>query len=90
MDCSSPGFSFLGILQASILEWVAIAFSRDSSLPRIKPGFLPWQVDSLPSELPAKQLYYDVFLILSHSLPFSCKLLSRNAHAFVDLFVLFF
>jgi len=27
MDCSPPGFSVLGILQARILEWVAISFS---------------------------------------------------------------
>ena len=27
MDCSLPGSSFLGILQARILEWVAIPFS---------------------------------------------------------------
>ena len=30
MDCSSPGFSVHGILQARILEWVAILFSRGS------------------------------------------------------------
>ena len=34
MDCSPPGFSAHGILQARILEWVAIAFSRGSSRPR--------------------------------------------------------
>ena len=27
MDCSLPGSSILGILQARVLEWVAIAFS---------------------------------------------------------------
>ena len=26
--CSPPGFSVLGILQARILEWVAISYSR--------------------------------------------------------------
>ena len=31
MDCSSPGFSVHGILQARILEWVAYPFSRGSS-----------------------------------------------------------
>ena len=31
MDCSSPGSSIHGILQARILEWVAIPFSRASS-----------------------------------------------------------
>ena len=33
-DCSPPGFSVHGILQARILEWVAISFSRRSSQPR--------------------------------------------------------
>ena len=34
MDCSPPESSVHGILQARILEWVAISFSRGSSLPR--------------------------------------------------------
>ena len=34
MDCSPPGFSVHGILQARILEWVAMPFSRGSSRPR--------------------------------------------------------
>ena len=29
MDCSPPGSSVHGILQARILEWVAISFSRE-------------------------------------------------------------
>ena len=34
MDCSLPGSSVHGILQARILEWVTISFSRDSFHPR--------------------------------------------------------
>ena len=34
MDCSLPGSSLHGILQARILEWVAISFSRGFSRPR--------------------------------------------------------
>ena len=34
MDCSLPGSSGHGILQARILEWLAIPFSRGSSWPR--------------------------------------------------------
>ena len=34
MDCSLPGSSLHGILQARVLEWVAIPFSRGSSWPR--------------------------------------------------------
>ena len=33
-DCSPPGFSVHGILQARILEWIAIPFSRGTSQPR--------------------------------------------------------
>ena len=34
VDCSPPGSSVHGILQARILQWVAISFSRGSSRPR--------------------------------------------------------
>ena len=34
MDCSLPGSSVQGLLQARILEWVAISFSKRSSWPR--------------------------------------------------------
>ena len=33
-NCSLPGFSVHGILQAKILEWIAIPFSRGTSQPR--------------------------------------------------------
>ena len=33
LDCSLPGSSLHGILQARVLEWVAISFSRESSQP---------------------------------------------------------
>ena len=41
-----------GILQARILEWVAVPFSRGSSNPGIEPRSPALQVDSLPAELP--------------------------------------
>ena len=34
MDCSLPGSFLHGILQARVLEWVAISFSRGSFRPR--------------------------------------------------------
>ena len=34
MDCNLPGSSIYGILQARLLEWVAMTFSRGSSQPR--------------------------------------------------------
>ena len=36
MDCNLPGSPVQGILQARILEWVAVPFSRESSDPGIK------------------------------------------------------
>ena len=54
MDCSWPSSSVQGILQARILEWLAIAFSRGSSRPRIEPGSSSLQTDSLPTESPGK------------------------------------
>ena len=50
IDCSLLGSSVHGILQARILEWVAIPFSRGSSDPGIKPRSPVLQTDSLPSE----------------------------------------
>ena len=57
MDCSLPGFSVLRILQARILECVAMSSSR-SSWPRdwtcISLSLLHWQTGSLPLTLPRK------------------------------------
>ena len=36
-DCSPPGSSVLRILQARILEWIAISFSRDLPILEIEP-----------------------------------------------------
>ena len=38
VDCSPPGSSVHGILQARILEWVAISFSRGTSQPTALAG----------------------------------------------------
>ena len=54
MDCGLPGSSVHGSLQARILEWVTIAFSRGSANPEIKPGSPALQADSSLSEPPGK------------------------------------
>ena len=54
MDCSTLGSSLHRILQARILEWVAIPFSRGSSRPGMEPESPELQADSLPFELPGK------------------------------------
>ena len=47
MNCSSPGSSVHGVLQARILEWVAIPFSGDLPHLGIQPMSPALQVDSL-------------------------------------------
>ena len=50
-DCSPPGSSVHGILQAGTLEWVAMPSSRGSSQPRDGTHgplrLLHWQADDL-------------------------------------------
>ena len=60
MDRSPPGSSVHGFLQARILEWIAIPFSRDLPNPGIEPGSPASQADSLPSELPEKPMPINV------------------------------
>ena len=45
-----PGSSVHGILQAGVLEWVAIPFYREILKPGIKHGSPELQADSLSSE----------------------------------------
>ena len=54
MDCNLPGSSAMGILQARILEWVAILPPGESSQPRDWTQSPALQADSLPSEPPGK------------------------------------
>ena len=63
MNCSLPGSSVHGILQAEILEWVAI-FLLQGIFPTqgSNPSLLHWQVGSLsaePSGKPHKSLVPD-------------------------------
>ena len=59
VDCSPPGSSVHGILQARILEWVAMPTSGASSqlkdLTHISHSLLHWLVGSLSLALPGKQ-----------------------------------
>ena len=52
VDRSPPGSSVYGILQARILEWVAISFSRGFSQPRDRTQSPALQADALTSEPP--------------------------------------
>ena len=92
--CGLPGSSVHGILQARILEWVAMPSSRGSSRPRDWPCVslvnLHGQVDSLPSAPPGKtfppiiQLYIYVFVIMVCMYPnfyVTWKTFSRFLHS---------
>ena len=52
--CSVPGSSVHWILQARMLEWVAMPSSSGSSQPRDRTGSPALQADSFPAELPGK------------------------------------
>ena len=68
VDCSPPGSSVHGILQARKLEWVAMPFSRGSSQPRYQTQvsyiYLSWQVGSLPLVPPGKLVLCKISLVL--------------------------
>ena len=58
--CQAP--LSMGILQAKILEWVAMPSSKGSPQPGIEPRSPTLQVDSLPAEpqlKPVHQLYFN-------------------------------
>jgi len=52
--CDPMDYIVHGILQAKILEWVAICFLWDLPNPGIKPRSPALQEDSLPAEPPGK------------------------------------
>ena len=57
MDLNLPGSSVRGILQARILEWVAMSSSREFSQPKHGTHIsciLQWQVGSLPLAPPTR------------------------------------
>ena len=71
MDCSLPGSSVHGILQARILEWIAISFSRGSSWPRDQTQisciagrfFAIWAIGKSMRSLGQAVIWYDCVLI---------------------------
>ena len=55
MNCSLPGSSVHGILQARMLDWKPFPSSEDLPDPGIKPRSPALQANSLPSEPPGKR-----------------------------------
>ena len=58
MNCIPPDSSVSGILQARILKWVVISYSRGSFQPRDLTGVSYTAAVSLPSESLGKSLRY--------------------------------
>ena len=69
MDGSLPGSSVRGILEARILEWVAIPFNRGSSQAGREPRSPALQADSLLSEPPGKPFHNVCEYKNSNSIP---------------------
>ena len=63
MDCSWPGSSVHGILQATIPEWAAFSSPRDLLSPGAEHRSPALQADSSPSEPPGK-LHKDIHHIV--------------------------
>ena len=64
MDYSLLGSSVLGILQARILKWIAIPYTRGLLNPGIEPGSPALQTHYLPSEPPREIPVYELLLLL--------------------------
>ena len=65
MDCSLPGSSVLGILQARMLEWLPFPSPGDLPNPGIKPRSPALQADSLPSDLPVNSVSWVICIDIS-------------------------
>ena len=81
MDCSLPVSSLHGILQARVLEWVAISFSRGSSWPRdqIQVSHIPGRCFNLWATREAHRLFSASQVLLSFlSWCFACTSMSEG------------
>ena len=87
MDCSMPGYCVHGILQARILEWIAIPFSRESFQPRDQTQvsyiagrfFISWATREVP-----KLTTYQKYCHFEES---SSLILLNNNESFFDWIV---
>ena len=71
MDCSLPGFSVHGILQARIMHWVTITFSRGSSWPRYQTP-----VSRIGDN--AKEWHYRTIALILHASKVMLKILQAG------------
>ena len=71
MNYIPPGFSVHGVLQARILEWIAISFSRGSSQPRDWTCVLDGQNNIFPQMWEILGHYFSIFFLIPSFLVFS-------------------
>ena len=86
MDCSPPGSSVHGILQATVLEWATISSFRDLSNPGIELQILYcWDTREVQGDFTNKQMYYPGVWGLS----FYCVLIEGTLEWFFSVKFLF-
>ena len=99
MDGSLPGSSVQGILQARILEWAAISFSRGYSRPRDQTHVFYIEDGFFTTVPPGKPGFMYVRLIIQLSLhtvikvnfvcdPMDCSLPGSSVHGIFQAMVL--
>ena len=71
VDCSLPGSSVHGILQARVLEWVTIPFFRGSSWPKV----WTWVYGSLDAS------YWVQFSLVTQLCPTLCNPMNRSTRS---------
>ena len=89
MGCSPPGSTVHGILQARILEWVALPSSRGSFQPRDQTQVFCIAGRFFTTELPGKTLvaqeskkfFLEVFVLSIHEWASQAALVVRNLPA---------
>ena len=82
MDCSPPGSSLHGILQARVLEWIAISFSRGSSWPRdqTQVSCIAGRRFTLWATRESQEAFPFPFSISSFGFLWSCCIFSLRTH----------
>ena len=97
MDCSLPGYFVHGILQARILEWVAISFSRGTFPPRnrtcissfgrrIPYRWATWEaiLSRTPGHVSSSRICEDTLKKISLPSFFSCMFVNESLTVFLS------
>ena len=86
MDCSLPGSSLHGILQARVLEWVAISFSTGSSQPRVQTqvSCIPGRRFNLWATRRSLLIIFFILLLFTQSCPTLCNPMDCSMPGFLS------